>query len=88
MNTLLDTLGYFGFIFLELVLLFLAISMAVALILQYISKEKLNYYLSRKGARGYVLAALLGSVTPFCACSTIPLTLGLLNAGVFQSDRS
>ena len=28
------------------------------------------------------MAALLGSITPFCACSTIPLTLGLLNAGV------
>ena len=35
-NTLLDTLGYFGFIFLELVVLFLTISAAVALALQYI----------------------------------------------------
>lgn len=82
MNTLLDTLGYFGFIFLELVILFLSISALVALILQYIPKEKLNHWLSRKGPTGYLLAALLGSITPFCACSTIPLTLGLLNAGV------
>lgn len=82
MNTLLDTLGYFGFIFLELVVLFLTISAAVALALQYIPKERLNRYLSRKGPMGYLLAALLGSITPFCACSTIPLTLGLLNAGV------
>ncbi len=80
MNTLTDTLGYFGFIFLELILLFLSISAAVSLILQYISREKLNKYLS--GRAGYLMAALLGSITPFCACSTIPLTLGLLNAGV------
>src|SRR5574344_1725249 len=82
MNTLLDTLGYFGFIFLELIALFLSISAALALALQYIPREKLNQYLSRRGPSGYLLAALLGSVTPFCACSTIPLTLGLLNAGV------
>lgn len=80
MNTLLDTLDYFGFIFLELVVLFLSISTAISLILQYIPREKFGRYLS--GRAGYFMAALLGSVTPFCACSTIPLTLGLLNAGV------
>lgn len=82
MNTLMDTLGYFGFIFIELVILFFSISTIVSLVLQYIPKERLNSYLSRKGPTGYLLAAVLGSITPFCACSTIPLTLGLLNAGV------
>lgn len=82
MNTFMDTLGYFGFIFLELIILFLSISAIVSLVLQYIPKERLNSYLSRKGPTGYFLAAALGSITPFCACSTIPLTLGLLNAGV------
>lgn len=80
MNTLLDTLDYFGFIFLELVVLFLSISTIISLILQYIPKEKFSKYLSRRG--GYLMAGVLGSITPFCACSTIPLTLGLLNAGV------
>ena len=80
MNTLLDTLDYFGFIFLELVVLFLSVSTAISLILQYIPREKFGRYLS--GRSGYLMAALLGSITPFCACSTIPLTLGLLNAGV------
>lgn len=80
MNSLIDTLGYFGCIFLELVALFLGISTVVSLILQYIPKEKFGGYLAGRG--GYLLAAGLGAVTPFCACSTIPLTLGLLNAGV------
>ncbi len=80
MNTLLDTLDYFGFIFLELVVLFLSISTIISLILQYIPKEKFSKYLSGRG--GYFMAGVLGSITPFCACSTIPLTLGLLNAGV------
>ena len=80
MNTLLDTLDYFSFIFLELVVLFLSISTVISLILQYVPREKFGRYLS--GRSGYLMAALLGSITPFCACSTIPLTLGLLNAGV------
>lgn len=80
MNTLLSTLDYFGFIFLELVVLFLSISTAISLMLQYVPRERFGRYLS--GRSGYLMGALLGSVTPFCACSTIPLTLGLLNAGV------
>ena len=80
MNTFLDTLDYFGFIFLELVVLFLSISTAISLILQYIPRKKFGNYLS--GRTGYLMAAVLGSITPFCACSTIPLALGLLNAGV------
>src|SRR5574337_804735 len=31
---------------------------------------------------GNILAALLGSVTPFCSCSAVPLFIGILSAGV------
>lgn len=31
---------------------------------------------------GYVLAGLLGVVTPFCSCSAVPLFMGFLTAGV------
>lgn len=31
---------------------------------------------------GYALAALLGSVTPFCSCSSVPLFIGFLEAGI------
>lgn len=80
MNTLLDTMGYFGFIFLELVILFLSISTAVALLMQSVPAAKFTRLLAGRG--GYVMGAFLGALTPFCACSTIPLTLGLLQAGV------
>lgn len=35
-----------------------------------------------KGILGNILGVLFGAVTPFCACSTVPITLGLLKAGV------
>ncbi len=80
MNSLAQTLKFFAFIMAELTLLFLGISTLIGLIRQYISDEKLRRWLSHKGMRGNVLGALLGAVTPFCACSTIPMTVGLLKA--------
>jgi len=35
-----------------------------------------------KGITGNVLGALLGTVTPFCACSSIPLFIGFTSAGL------
>ena len=81
MNTLIKTIQYFLFITGELTVLFLGISTIVALILMYIPHEKLRAWLSRRGILGNIIAAVVGSLTPFCACSTIPMTLGMLNAG-------
>ncbi|MGD9707073.1 MAG: permease [Candidatus Delongbacteria bacterium] len=81
MNTFTDTLYYFLFIMAELTVLFLAISTLVALLLIYIPHNMLRKYINRKGFGGYFMGTVLGSLTPFCACSTIPMTLGLLNAG-------
>ena len=81
MNNLQKTLEYFAFISVELTILFLGISTAVALALMYIPQERLKSWISRKGIWGNILGALVGGLTPFCACSTIPMTLGLLNAG-------
>ncbi|MEA5030803.1 MAG: permease [Sphaerochaeta sp.] len=81
MNTLWATFRYFAIIMLELTVLFIAISALVALMLTYISRERLSSWLTRRGLGGNILGALVGSLTPFCACSTIPMTLGMLQAG-------
>ena len=89
MNTLLDTLQYFVFITIELIALFLLISAAVEIILMYIPEETIRKKLSGSGIMGNVIAAGFGALTPFCACSTIPMTVGFLNAGVpFGSTMS
>lgn len=49
----------------------------------YFPPEKIRDYL--KGKRsivGYFLASGLGIISPFCSCSTIPIFLGLVSAGV------
>ncbi len=81
MNNLISTIQYFLIITAELTALFLGISTIVALILMYLPQDKLRQWLSQRGIWGNFLGAVVGSLTPFCACSTIPMTLGMLNAG-------
>jgi uncharacterized membrane protein YraQ (UPF0718 family) len=81
-NTLTSTIQYFFIITAELTVLFLGISTIVALILMYLPQEKIKTWMSNKGILGNFIGALFGSLTPFCACSTIPMTLGFLEIGV------
>lgn len=66
----------------ELFGLFIGISFVVALLQIYISRERIKKVLTtpRKGFNS-VLGALLGAVTPFCSCSTIPVLVGLFKSG-------
>ena len=81
MNSLTKTAEFFVLITAELTILFLGISTLVALVLMYLPQEKLRSWLSQRGILGNFLATVVGSLTPFCACSTIPMTLGMLKAG-------
>lgn len=49
----------------------------------YVSPEKVRLWLTGKSRfTGYVLAALLGAITPFCSCSSVPLFIAFLSAGI------
>ncbi|MCP4289129.1 MAG: permease [Gammaproteobacteria bacterium] len=78
---LLDTSGYALQLFLELAVLFVVISFLVGALLEWLPAEKTRRYLSAQHGRGYLVGALIGAGTPFCSCSTVPLTLGLLKSG-------
>ncbi len=75
-----DTLGMFAFLAIELSFLFLLISLLVGVLQRYVPQEKIAALLSAQRGRSYLLAALLGAITPFCSCSTIPLLKGLIRA--------
>ncbi len=75
-----QSLGMFAFLAVELTLLFLLISYIVGMLQEYIPPAKIQSILSAKNGKGYVVAALLGAITPFCSCSTIPFLKGLLRA--------
>jgi len=75
-----DAAQMFLFLAVELSVLFLVISAGVSLIRQKIPDEKIQRMLGARHGKGYLLSALLGAVTPFCSCSTIPMLRGLLSA--------
>lgn len=68
-------------LFAELAVLFVLISFLVGALNEWLPAEKTRHYLSARHGRGYLIGALIGSATPFCSCSTVPLTLGLLKSG-------
>ncbi len=74
---------FFVVIAAELILLFIGITFLVGLLHAYVPEERIRGVLAgkRQGV-GNVLGAGFGALTPFCSCSTIPILLGLLDAGV------
>ncbi|WP_246506048.1 permease [Kistimonas asteriae] len=75
-----ETFHMFLFLATELTLLFLVISFIVGVINELLPANKIQKILSSRNGRGYFTGAILGSVTPFCSCSTIPMLTGLLKA--------
>lgn len=81
-ENLLDVGGTFLYLFGELFALFIGISFLVALLQVYVSQERIKRILSRPHkVTNAILGAALGSVTPFCSCSTIPVLVGLFKSG-------
>lgn len=75
-----ETAEMFAFLATELIILFLTISYFVGILQEYIPPEKIQSILSSRKGKGYIISALLGAITPFCSCSTIPFLKGLLKA--------
>lgn len=63
--------------------LLFAVVFVMALFRHWLSPEKVRGYIEGKSrAAGYFLASLLGAVTPFCSCSSVPLFIGFLEGGI------
>jgi uncharacterized membrane protein YraQ (UPF0718 family) len=67
----------------KVLLLLVLVVFAVGIVRTYFTPEKARRILAgRRESVGNVLAALLGTVTPFCSCSAVPLFLGFVTSGV------
>ena len=57
--------------------------MVISYVQSFFPPERTKKILGRfRGIRANILAALLGTVTPFCSCSSIPLFIGFTSAGL------
>ena len=75
-----SSLDFFIFVLIELTFLFIVISALVTLLLNWIGEERLRKVINRNSIISNIAASTLGALTPFCACSTVPMAKGFLKA--------
>ena len=67
----------------KIVMLLCLLIFIISYIQSYFPPERTKKILSKfNGIKGNIFGALLGTVTPFCSCSSIPLFIGFTRAGI------
>ena len=78
--------GMLNFFFYDLIKIFILLSVlifGISYIQSYFPPERSKKLLGRfRGIKGNVIGALLGTVTPFCSCSSNPIFMGFTSAGL------
>lgn len=79
-----DTINFFIYDVIKIGLLLVVINYFMAIIRYYFPMEKVRDLLTKRRWFGldYLFAAALGVITPFCSCSSIPLFIGFIGAGI------
>jgi len=79
-----SALNFFIYDILKISLLLVVIGYLMAIIRYYFPMQKVRNILLKKRFFGldYLIAAILGVITPFCSCSSIPLFIGFVGAGI------
>ncbi len=74
---------FFFYDVIKILILLSALIFIISYIQSYFPPERTKKILGRfRGITANTLAALLGTVTPFCSCSSIPLFIGFSSAGL------
>ncbi|MDD4730137.1 MAG: permease [Dysgonamonadaceae bacterium] len=82
-NRWIDSIQFFVYDVIKITLLLCFLIFMISYIQSYFPPERSKKILGRfHGIGANVVAALLGTVTPFCSCSSIPLFIGFTSAGL------
>ena len=77
------SIQFFIYDIIKIFILLSVLIFIISYIQSYFPPERTKRILSRfRGVSANILAALLGTVTPFCSCSSIPLFIGFSSAGL------
>lgn len=78
-----SSLQFFVYDVIKILILLSVLIFTISYIQSYFPPERTKRILGRfSGIKANILSALLGTVTPFCSCSSIPLFIGFTNAGL------
>lgn len=77
------SIHFFIYDVIKIFILLTVLIFSISYIQSFFPPEKTRKILGKyKGITSNILAALLGTVTPFCSCSSIPLFIGFTSAGL------
>ena len=78
-----SSLHFFIYDTIKITILLCVLIFVISFVQSYFPPERSKRILERfKGLKAIILAALLGTVTPFCSCSSIPLFIGFCAANI------
>lgn len=67
----------------KILLLLSGMIFLITLVQTFIDTERVRVIVEKRGEGvGNVMASLLGAITPFCSCSSVPLFIGFVQAGI------
>jgi uncharacterized protein len=78
-----EALNFFIYDVPKLFLLLAGMIFVITTLQTFLDTEKVRTMVEKRdGGSGNVLAALFGAITPFCSCSSVPLFIGFVQAGI------
>jgi len=78
-----ESLNFFIYDSIKILLLLFVMIAIIGFLRTYLPQEKVKKWITnRKYGSSNVFASLFGAITPFCSCSSIPMFLSFLEAGV------
>jgi hypothetical protein len=78
-----EALKFFIYDVPKLLLLLSGMIFLITLLQTFIDTEKVRTLVERRGEGiGNVMASIFGAITPFCSCSSVPLFIGFVQAGI------
>jgi len=81
-SRLVGALHFFLYDTIKIFLLLAVMIFVIGFVRTWLPEDRLKRWMSRGGILGNFIAALFGAITPFCSCSSIPIFISLLKAGV------
>lgn len=82
-SKLIHAVNFFLYDTIKIMLLLFFMISVIGFLRTYLPQKKVKAWLTgKKAGVGNFFAAVFGAVTPFCSCSSIPIFLGFLEAGI------
>lgn len=78
-----ESINFFIYDVPKLMLLLSGMIFVITFLQTFVDTHKVRTMVEKRdGGSGNVLAALFGAITPFCSCSSVPLFIGFVQAGI------